>query len=502
MFIFLAAVITGGTCFAQASQPDQQSYPVPPQGFDQVRDGIEKGKLDRVDYNAPAVTAGLKRWMEVYTPPGYSKDKKYSVLYLLHGIGGNETHEWTGMSGGQGRAAVILDNLNADKKIEPMIVVFPNGNATTETGGGGRGAGMGAGRGAGARGDANAVGRGAGMGAGARGDANAVGRGAAAGRGGAGGRGMLSGGWGENFTNDLLKDIIPYIESNYSVYTDAKHRSLAGLSMGGMQTRSIAPANTDKFSYIGVFSGGTITPQDINNMDAFKKNVKLVYMSYGSNEGGSANVKPAADALQQAGIKGVDYVSSNSAHDMTSWRRSLYYFSQLLFKDNASVSSTSANKFVLRVNCGSSQEYKDKLGNVWAADQESGTGTQWGAVYGSTSDRTGLGVTGSDSATIYETERYIMDAYKFTVPNGKYTVRLHFAETFNGITGPGMRVFSVSLQGKEVLKDLDPFKDAGGFMKPLVKEFKGVSVDKGQIDIGFTPNIENPQICGVEILAE
>ncbi len=76
-----------------AEQPAPQTYPVPPQGFDQAREGIEKGKLERVDYDATAVSAGLKRWMEVYTPPGYSKDKKYPVLYLLHGIGGNETHE-------------------------------------------------------------------------------------------------------------------------------------------------------------------------------------------------------------------------------------------------------------------------------------------------------------------------------------------------------------------------------------------------------------------------
>ena len=350
------AVIIVGTCLVQAGQPSQQSYPVPPQGFDQVRDGIENGKLERVDYDASAVSPGLKRWMEVYTPPGYSKDKKYSVLYLLHGIGGNETHEWTGLGRNQGGAAIILDNLNADKKIEPMIVVFPNGNATTTPPGSGRG---GAGE------------RGAAPGAGARGDANAPGRGAA-GR----GRGGMEG-WYENFTNDLLKDIIPYIESHYSVYTDAKHRALAGLSMGGMQTVSIAPANIDKFSYIGIFSGGSIDPNEISDMAAFKKQVKLVYVSYGSIElsgrgtgargpgaegdsaaarrgpgaaaagepnqgrraaagarrGGRGNPQANVEALKKAGINSVFYVSPNSAHDMTSWKRSLYYFSQLLFKD-------------------------------------------------------------------------------------------------------------------------------------------------------------------------
>ena len=129
------------------------------------------------------------------------------------------------------------------------------------------------------------------------------------------------------------------------------------------------------------------------------------------------------------------------------------------------------------------------------------TGKTWGADDGSTFDREGVGITGTEIPRIYETERYSMGSYKFTVPNGKYTVRLHFAETFDGITGPGERVFSVSVAGQEVLKDLDLFKTVG-FLKPLVKEYKGVSVENGQLVIGFTPNIENPQICGIEILAE
>ncbi len=160
-----------------------------------------------------------------------------------------------------------------------------------------------------------------------------------------------------------------------------------------------------------------------------------------------------------------------------------------------------AQKFVLRVDSGATAPYKDKRGNIWAADQELGTGKTWGADDGMTVDRLGVGVTGTDMPPVYETERYSMSSYKFTVPNGKYTVRLHFAETFEGIEGPGQRVFSVSVQGREVLKDLDLFKTVG-FLKPLVKEYKGVSVENGQLVIGFTPNIENPQICGIEILAE
>ena len=393
-------LLTLATAPLQAADPPLDTSPVPPEGFDRARPDIEKGKLERVDYDASAVAPGLKRWMEVYTPPGYTKDKKYSVLYLLHGIGGNETHEWTGPSRNQGGAAAILDNMIADKRIEPMIVVFPNGNATTNTAGGGGGGRGGAGGAGGAapqaspaqqaqtvftqlavdakgqptktvtkeqwlkaRADAwtaltDAAGKkdvaeltlddlqkaaekdaallrgGMGGGRGGAPGAGAGGRGGAPGGGGrgAGGRGGgLGDGWGKNFENDLLKDIIPYMESHYSIYTDSQHRALAGLSMGGMQTRSIVPANVEKFNYVGVFSGGTLTPTDFTDVDAFKKNIKLVFMSYGSQEGGSAGLKAAADAVQQAGVKGLYYVSPGSAHDMTSWKRSLYYFSPLLF---------------------------------------------------------------------------------------------------------------------------------------------------------------------------
>ena len=140
---------------------DKPAFPNPPEGYDKARDGIEHGKLERVDYESK--TVGVKRWMQVYTPPGYSKDKKYPVLYLLHGIGGNEREEWA--KGGVPH--VILDNLIAARKIEPMILVLPNGNATTNRPG-------------------------------------------AADPGGSGGRhgfGDLTG-WGKPFENDLIKDII------------------------------------------------------------------------------------------------------------------------------------------------------------------------------------------------------------------------------------------------------------------------------------------------------
>jgi hypothetical protein len=157
--------------------------------------------------------------------------------------------------------------------------------------------------------------------------------------------------------------------------------------------------------------------------------------------------------------------------------------------------------FAMRVNCGGA-EFKDSKDRVWLADQEMAQGKTWGADDGMTSDREGVGVTGTDIVKIYETERYSMGSYTFAIPNGPYTIRLHFCETYDGIIAAGERVFSVGLQGKTILKDLDVFKDAGGSLKPLVKEFKGVSVTDGKLVIGFTPNVENPEINGIEIVAE
>ncbi len=159
-------------------------------------------------------------------------------------------------------------------------------------------------------------------------------------------------------------------------------------------------------------------------------------------------------------------------------------------------------KLVLRVNCAAFEPYTDKAANVWLPDQDMEEGLKWGAVYGMTIDRGDLGIAGTDAPKIYETERYSMDAYEFVVPNGKYTVRLHFAETFEGIIDAGERVFSVTINGKTVLKDFDPFEVAGGYEKPIVKEFKSVAVTDGKLTVGFVPDIENPEINGIEILSE
>src|SRR4051812_46868756 len=158
---------------------DKQVYPDPPKGFNAKRDGIPHGKLEMIEYESK--TVGTRRKMQVYTPPGYSKDKKYPVLYLLHGIGGDET-EWERFA----KPDVMADNLMADGKAVPMIIVLPNGRAEV----------------------------------GDHPKDNSYSHAAAFAK----------------FEDDLLKDVIPAIDARYSTLTDREHRALAGLSMGGGQT--------------------------------------------------------------------------------------------------------------------------------------------------------------------------------------------------------------------------------------------------------------------------
>jgi len=166
------------------------------------------------------------------------------------------------------------------------------------------------------------------------------------------------------------------------------------------------------------------------------------------------------------------------------------------------VKPAESTKLTLRINCGATEPYTDKAGNTWLADQSMEPGGKWGAVDGLTVDRGDLGIEGTDVPKIYQTERYSMEGYKFTVPNGKYTVRLHFAETYDGITAAGERVFSVTINDQTVLKDFDPFKEAGGYQKPAVKTIEDVLVTNGELAIGFTVNIQNPEINGIEILSK
>ncbi|HYK92331.1 MAG TPA: malectin [Acidobacteriota bacterium] len=160
-------------------------------------------------------------------------------------------------------------------------------------------------------------------------------------------------------------------------------------------------------------------------------------------------------------------------------------------------------KFVLRVNAGDAASYTDKAGNVWKGDKDYKKGGGYGFVGGDTVDRgSSMKIEGTNDPKIYQTERYSMDKFVAEVPNGKYTVRLHFAETYDGIDTDGPRVFDVQIQNQNVLKDLDVSKAAGKVQKALVKEFKGISVTNGILDITFVAKQQNPEINGIEILAE
>ncbi|MGD0260592.1 MAG: malectin [Verrucomicrobiota bacterium] len=145
----------------------------------------------------------------------------------------------------------------------------------------------------------------------------------------------------------------------------------------------------------------------------------------------------------------------------------------------------------VRIKAGTTASYTDSNGNVWLPDQ--------GFADGETIARTGdLFIANTKDPALYRTERYSMTAFSYNLPNGKYTVKLHFAETFEEINGPGQRVFSFKVQGHE-FKDFDIFVKAGGVQRAYI-ETVDVDVTEGKLDIAFTPNVQNPEINGIEII--
>jgi enterochelin esterase-like enzyme len=237
----------------------------------------------------PSASTGTARRAYVYTPPGYEKNQgmRYPVLYLQHGWGEDETAWWN-----QGRANLIMDNLIAAGKARPFIIVMTYGMT------------------------------------------NDIKPGAPGG---------LANFDIKPFQTVLLNELIPYVDGHFRTRADASHRAMAGLSMGGFETKLIAPANLDKFAYIGLFSGGTFSLADVDKTPGFKQKVKLVFVSYGSRELEGGRVGPPgappsdpranAEALKSAGLNSVFYVSPNTAHEFLSWRRSLREFAPLLFRD-------------------------------------------------------------------------------------------------------------------------------------------------------------------------
>lgn len=255
---------------------DVPAFPEPPAGFDRQREDVSHGKLEMVEYDSK--TVGTKRKMQVYTPPGYSTEKKYPVLYLLHGIGGDET-EWQRFT----QPEVLLDNLIADGKAVPMIVVMPNGRAQTNDR---------------AEGDVFAA-------------APAFAK----------------------FERDLLEDVIPAIEARYSTDTDREHRALAGLSMGGGQSLNFGLAHLDTFAWVGGFSSAPNTKKPVElvpDPEAAKK-LKLLWVSCGTKDSLFRISQGFHAYLKEKEVSHAWHVTSGG-HDPPEWKQALYHFVQKVFR--------------------------------------------------------------------------------------------------------------------------------------------------------------------------
>ena len=273
--------------FARAQEIEKHA----PQGFDTPRTAIAHGKIDTITYTSK--TVGASRRALIYTPPAYSKSKKYPVLYLLHGIGGDEK-EW--LKGGQPQ--VILDNLYVDKKIEPMIVVMPNGRAMKD----------------------DRVGDN--MMASDKVQAFAT------------------------FEKDLLNDLIPFIEKKYPVIKDREHRAIAGLSMGGGQSLNFGLGNLSWFAWVGGFSSAPNTkpPEElVPDPDEARNKLKLLWISCGDADGLITYSKRTHEYLNAKNVPHIYYIEPG-VHDFKVWKNSLYMFSQLIFKP---VDMSKFNKYSL-----------------------------------------------------------------------------------------------------------------------------------------------------------
>ena len=285
--------------------------PAADQDFYAVKN-VPQGQMREIYYWSE--TNKAMRHIFVYTPAEYDQnpDKRYPVLYLQHGGGENE-YGWPQ----QGHTAQIMDNLIAEGKALPFIIVMENGTWTMPR---------------------PAMGQRPPQGMGQRPQGAPQGQ-RPQGQRPRGGMGMPSG-WADGFANTLIKDCIPYIDSHFRTIADNKHRAMAGLSMGGMQTKSITVAHPEVFSSLGIFSGGTITVDDTKNNPEFAKGLQLVFVSFGSRElenrvagfGQGTDPKQETEALAKSGVNAHFYVSPGTAHEWQSWRRALYQFAQLLFK--------------------------------------------------------------------------------------------------------------------------------------------------------------------------
>ena len=262
--------------YGSSRQESGIEIPAHDEAFYAERD-IPHGNVQQVLFWSKSTNQLKKAY--VYTPPQYEKNKKkYPVLYLQHGWGENEYAWWN-----QGHANLIMDNLIADGKIDPFIIVMTYG-MTNE------GFRPGAPRAAGAR-------------------------------------GMMDNG----FETVLCDELIPYVDSHFRTIAKKDSRAMAGLSMGGMETHSITLARPEVFGWYGLLSGGTYNPKELADAGLSPKLVKGIFVSCGSKEGPD-QIRSAAKALQEAGYNAKGYVSEGTAHEFLTWRRSLYEMAPMLFK--------------------------------------------------------------------------------------------------------------------------------------------------------------------------
>ncbi|MBN2805542.1 MAG: esterase family protein [Prolixibacteraceae bacterium] len=250
-----------------------------PATFDQEQSDIPKGRIDTLSYYSNTVDTIRKTL--VYTPPGYSDQNQYPVLYLLHGIGGDEKEWYNG-----GRPDIILDNLIAEKKALPMIVVMPNGRAMKNDRAGG-----------------NIFDR-------EKVEAFAT------------------------FEKDLLNDLIPFVEKNYSVNNNRLYRAIAGLSMGGGQSLNFGLGNPDVFAWVGAFSSApnTKAPEELApEPEMLASKLSLLWFSCGTEDNLIRVSERTHLYLNEHQVPHV-YVAEPGHHDFIFWKKSLYHFAGLIFK--------------------------------------------------------------------------------------------------------------------------------------------------------------------------
>jgi enterochelin esterase-like enzyme len=295
-----------GTGFFYGSQRWESGIEIPAkdQDFYALKD-VPHGNMQQILF--PSKSTNTSRAAFVYTPPGYEGGKtKYPVLYLQHGWGENET-SW----GIQGKANLIMDNMIAEGRIKPFIVVMTYGMTNT-----GARPGFGPRPPAGNRSDST---RTATPGSNRSDSTRTPPPG-----------GMASMIANNGFETVLVDELIPYVDAHFRTIAKRDGRAMAGLSMGGAETHFITLNKPEVFGYWGLLSGGNYTPAELKD----KAKPKLIFMSYGSKETGGANGLPKVEAdLKAAGYKVATYVSPGTAHEFLSWRRSLYQMAPLLFKD-------------------------------------------------------------------------------------------------------------------------------------------------------------------------